>query len=121
MATFRRPVDVVDRLVRERTEREEVALALVVAVEGDDRLGQLAIDNVGVVRGDEAEALARRFPRECDDGVLDLDDLDGDVLFPETEQLEVAVLGFARLGVAVDLDTEEVAVRLEVELALRIV
>ncbi len=76
------------------------------------------MDEVDVGRRDQAEPRARGLPGERDDGVLDLDDLDGNVLLAETEQLEVAVLGLASFGVAVDLDAQEVAVRLEVELAL---
>ena len=50
-----------------------------------------------------------------------LNDLDGEVLLAETEELEVAessLLGLGLSSVSVDLDTEEVSLVLEVEFAL---
>ena len=50
---------------------------------------------------------------------LELDDLDGVVLLPHPEDLEVAEDRLLGLGVAVDLDTQEVSLVLPVKLALR--
>ena len=51
---------------------------------------------------------------------LELDHFDGEILFAYTEDLEVAEDGLLRFGVTVDLDAEEVALILPVELALHV-
>lgn len=50
---------------------------------------------------------------------FELDDLDRKILLSHAEKFEVAERRLLRLGVAVDLDTEEVTLRVPVELALR--
>lgn len=90
MPTLGRPEDRVGRLVVERlcaafgvsscegrggekrTELEEVTLASVKAVErhrGAERDSESDVAVVGVVGGDENEAIALGLPRECGDGV----------------------------------------------------
>lgn len=50
---------------------------------------------------------------------LELDDLDGVVLLPHAEDLEVAERRLLGLGVSVDLNTKEVSLVVPVELALQ--
>ena len=49
---------------------------------------------------------------------FELDNLDREILLPDTEDLEVAEDRLLRFGVAIDLDTQEVALILPVEFAL---
>ena len=72
-----------------------------IGLDGDTRTG---ITEVRVGARNDSEALALGLPGEVEDSVLELDDFDGVVLFPQSEYFEVAEDRFLSLGVAVDLD-----------------
>jgi hypothetical protein len=103
------------------TQNLEVALLTVelietdVCLDGDTGAG---IAQVRVAARYDSEPLALRLPREIKNSVLELDNLNGIVLLTDTEDLEVAEDRLLRLGVAVDLDAEEIALVLPVELTL---
>ena len=59
-----------------------------------------------------------RTQRLASTRTLELDDLNREVLFTDTEDLEVAEDRLLRFGMAIDLDTQEVALILPVEFAL---
>lgn len=67
-----------------------VALCLLWAEEGDRGLGRHGGTDGHLTGGDENETVTLRLPGEVDDGVLDgINNLNGDTLFSDTEDLEV--------------------------------
>ena len=50
---------------------------------------------------------------------FELDNLDREILLPDTEDLEIAEDRLLRFGMAIDLDTQEVTLVLPVEFTLR--
>jgi hypothetical protein len=108
-------------MVRELTEQLEITLLAIKLVKADIRLDRdtwAGIAEIRVIARDDTEAFAPRLPREVEDGVLELDNLHRAVLLPHTEHLEITEDGLLGLCVTVDLDAEEVALVLPVELTL---
>lgn len=96
-----------------------IALCLFRAEEGDGSLGRNSSTNRDLTSGDEDEAVTLGLPGEVDDGVLDgIDNLDWHTLLLDAEDLEVGGHGLLALAVTVDLDTEERAVALPVQLGV---
>jgi hypothetical protein len=109
------------KTICELTEQLEITLLAIKLVKADIRLDRdtrAGITEIRIVAGDDTEAFAPRLPREVEDGVLELDDLHRAVLLPHTEHLEITEDGLLGLCVTVDLDAEEVALVLPVELTL---
>jgi hypothetical protein len=117
-----RPEYTVAGFLIERLEEDEVAFAWVKLIEVDGRLDGIPNELARkgrVVARNQSKAVAFRLPSKGGDSVFDLNDLDGDGLFSDSEDFEVAVSGLLRLGETVNLDAEVVAVVLPMELALK--
>lgn len=95
------------------------ALQLLGCVKVDIRLGGNSSANNGLISSDENEAVSLGLPRKVDNNLLELNNLDGNVLLGNAEELERGVVGLLGLGVTVNLDTEVLALVLPVQLAVR--
>jgi hypothetical protein len=117
------PVDGVAVLLVDCADVTEVTggttLELLRGEEGNSGLGGNGGLDDNLAGCDEHEAVALGFPGKVDNGILDgVDDLDGDTLLTNTEDLEVGGKRLLRLGVAVDLDANVGGLGLPVQLAV---
>lgn len=106
-----RPVDGVAVLLLERPEVLEVTnsvpFGLFGAEEGNRRLGGNSGGANGLSRRDGDESVTLGLPRKVDDCVLDgVDNLDGDTLLLDAENLQSGGLGLLGLGMPVNLNAE---------------
>ena len=108
-------VDCADKLEVANT----VTLDLLGAEEANGSLGCNSGTRCDLAGSDKNETVTLGLPGEVDDGFLDaVDDLDGDALLSDAENLEVGGKTLLALAVPVDLDADEVGVRLPVELGV---
>lgn len=122
-ATLRRPVDGVAVLLLESAEVLEVsnsvALGLLGAEESNRRLGGNGGSTDRLGGGDDNEPVALGLPGKVYYGILDgVDNLHGDTLLLDTENLESGGLGLLGLGVTVDLDAKVGTLGLPVKLGI---
>lgn len=122
MASTRRPEYPIDSLLVERCDLDEVAFSGVELIKADGR-SHCSADHVlsecRVVTRDESKAVSLGFPSKCGDSVFDLNDLNRNGLFADTEDFEIAVCLLFGLGKAVNFNAKIVSTALPVEFALR--
>jgi hypothetical protein len=117
VSTSRRPEYTIAGFLIERLQEDEIAFTRVKLIEVDGGLDGIPNELARkgrVVARNQSKAVAFRLPSKGGDSVFDLDDLDRDGLFSNSEDFEVAVSGLLRLGETVNLDAEVVAVVLPV-------
>lgn len=119
-----RPVDGVVVLLVDGADELEVANGSLLdlwAVERDGGLwwGTDLDTSWWLLGGDEDEAVALWFPSKVDDGVLELEKLNWDLLLGDSEEFEVGESRLLGLGVAVNLDAEVLTLGLPMKLAVR--
>jgi hypothetical protein len=117
------PVDGVAVLLVDCADVTEVtggtALELLRGEEGNSGLGGNGSLDDNLAGCDEHEAVALGFPGKVDNGILDgVDNLDGDALLTNAEDLQVGGKRLLGLGVAVDLDADVGGLGLPVQLAV---
>lgn len=99
---------------------DRIALALLGTEEGDGCLGRHGRRADRLRRRDDDKPVALGLPCKVNHGVLDrVDNLDGDALLLDAEDLQRGRLRLLGLGVPVDLDAEVRRFRLPVELGVR--
>lgn len=118
-----RPVDGIAVLLVKCAEMLEVAgvgsLGLLWAKEGHGCLGGHCGGSNRLCGADDGETVTLGLPCKVDDCILDsVNNLYGDTLLLDAENLESSGLGLLGLGVTVDLDTEIRGIRLPVELSV---
>lgn len=122
-SSLRRPVDSIVVLLVDGADELEVterALGLLWTIEGNGGLWWgTDLDTWGwLLAGDEDEAVTLWLPSKVNNGVLQLEELDWDLLLGDPEELEVGECRLLGLGVAVDLDAKVLALGLPVKLAV---
>jgi hypothetical protein len=118
-----RPVDTVAGLLLDRPHKLEVAGGAALLLGGKERNRSLRGNgSAGRVLAsvDQNETRTVGLPSKVDDGVLEaVDNLHGNTLLAHSENLQVGSQRLLGLGVAVDLDTDVVTLRLPVQLDIR--